>query len=206
MKDGEAVWKRNLGSRIWSSAVVSDGRVLVPVRDGRMWCLEEGTGKPVWVFDCGGDIDATPLVAGGIVVIGNQDGWVYCIGEADGGANGEADEGDKDATGLGAVGENGLSAQTGKSGKPEPINKNWFITDFPQKVNTPKGVLAYPPLHRTARAVSKDSASPNYVLTIHNPAPAPGTYTDTNAGTRTNYLKPVYGKGWDDVKRMMSKR
>ena len=185
MKDGEAVWKRNLGSRIWSSAVVSEGRLLVSVRDGRMWCLEEGTGKPVWVFDCGGDIDATPLVAGGLIVIGNQDGWVYCIGEAGSDASG------------GAGGENGIY------GKSEPINKNWFITEFPAKMNTPKGVLAYPSLRRTPCTVSKDTTSPNYILTIHNPAPAPKTYTDTNAGTRTNYLKPVYGEGWKDVKERM---
>lgn len=82
MTDGGLVWKRNLGSRIWSSAAVADGCVVVGVRDGRLWCLDEDTGAPVWMFDDGFDIDATPCVAGGMIVIGSQNGWIYAIGEA----------------------------------------------------------------------------------------------------------------------------
>ncbi len=83
MKDGSLIWKRSLGARIWSSAAVSDESILVGVRDGRLWCLDEVTGAPQWVFDPGGDINATPLVSGGIIVIGNQNGWVYAIGESE---------------------------------------------------------------------------------------------------------------------------
>lgn len=82
MYDGSLIWKRNLGARIWSSAAVTDGCVIVGVRDGRLWCLDEDSGEQVWTFDPGGDINATPLVAGGVVVIGNQNGWVYAIGES----------------------------------------------------------------------------------------------------------------------------
>ncbi|MHB0939873.1 MAG: beta-alanine-activating enzyme beta-propeller domain-containing protein [Armatimonadota bacterium] len=82
MADGTTVWTRDLGNRIWGSAAVTDGCILVPVRDGRLWCLEEKTGEPLWVFDDGFDIDATPMVAGGIIVIGSQNGWVYGIGVA----------------------------------------------------------------------------------------------------------------------------
>ncbi|MFQ6099324.1 MAG: PQQ-binding-like beta-propeller repeat protein, partial [Armatimonadota bacterium] len=67
---GGLVWKRSLRSRIWSSPVVVDGCVLVGVRDGTLWCLNEEDGEPLWVFDDGFDIDATPLVAGGMIVIG----------------------------------------------------------------------------------------------------------------------------------------
>lgn len=86
LNDGSLIWKRNLGARIWGSAAVTDGCVIVGVRDGRLWCLDEVTGVPIWAFDPGGDINATPLVAGGIIVIGNQNGWVYALGES------EADE------------------------------------------------------------------------------------------------------------------
>jgi len=82
MADGATVWKRTLGNRIWSSAAVTDGCILIAIRDGRLWCLEEKTGEPLWVFDDGFDIDATPLVAGGMIVIGSQNGWVYGIGSA----------------------------------------------------------------------------------------------------------------------------
>jgi len=82
MADGSIAWKRRLGNRIWSSAAVTDGCILAAARDGRLWCLEEETGKPLWVFDDGFDIDATPLVAGGLIVIGSQNGWVYGIGAA----------------------------------------------------------------------------------------------------------------------------
>lgn len=82
MADGALIWKRKLGNRIWGSAAVTDGCIIVGVRDGRVWCLEEETGTPIWVFDDGYDLDATPLVAGGMIVIGSQNGWVYAIGEA----------------------------------------------------------------------------------------------------------------------------
>jgi eukaryotic-like serine/threonine-protein kinase len=82
MRDGQLIWKRRLGNRIWSSAAVSDGCILVGARDGLFWCLEEDTGKPIWALDDGFDIDATPLVYNGLIVIGSQNGWVYAIGEA----------------------------------------------------------------------------------------------------------------------------
>jgi outer membrane protein assembly factor BamB len=87
MAKGATIWERKLGARIWGSAAVTDGCVVVGVRDGRLWCLDENTGVPIWVFDDGvatsyGDIDATPCVAGGMIVIGSQNGWVYGIGES----------------------------------------------------------------------------------------------------------------------------
>ncbi len=80
--DGSTIWERQLtGARIWSSPVVADGCVLVGVRDGTLWCLDEETSEPIWVFDDGLDIDATPAVADGRIVVGSQGGWVYCLGE-----------------------------------------------------------------------------------------------------------------------------
>jgi hypothetical protein len=82
MGNAKELWQKKLGNRIWGSPVVADGCILVPTRDGRLWCLEEGRGVPIWAFDDGFDIDATPCVAGGMVFIGSQNGWVYAIGSA----------------------------------------------------------------------------------------------------------------------------
>jgi outer membrane protein assembly factor BamB len=82
MEDGSLIWKKDLNHRIWSSAAVTDGCVLVGVRDGLLWNLDENTGDPIWVFNDGFDIDATPCVADGLIIMGSQSGWVYCIGEA----------------------------------------------------------------------------------------------------------------------------
>jgi len=82
MGTGDILWQRRLtGARIWSSPVVADGTILVGVRDGTLWCLDERIGLPLWVFDEGFDIDSTPAVADGRIVIGSQNGWIYCIGE-----------------------------------------------------------------------------------------------------------------------------
>jgi outer membrane protein assembly factor BamB len=70
-----------LKSKIVSSPVIADGRVLVGSTDGRFYELKLETGEIVWETELQGGIIGSPAVGFGRVVIATDRGVVYCLGE-----------------------------------------------------------------------------------------------------------------------------
>ncbi len=65
-------------------AVVADGKVFIGTMAGRMYAIDDVTGRDVWKFDTSGAILHTCAVADGKVFFGNIEGKVYAVSVADG--------------------------------------------------------------------------------------------------------------------------
>jgi len=84
-KSGEIKWKyRDRNFPYYSSAAVTDDRVIIGGRDKRLHCLDRATGKVVWLFQTRGEVDSSPVVCGDSIVVGSGDGRLYDVGLADG--------------------------------------------------------------------------------------------------------------------------
>lgn len=78
--DGSLIWKRNTGSRVDASAIISYNRVLVANMRGDVLVCDLKSGKPVQSFEFGAAISATPALIDGKVIIAAEDGNIYCLG------------------------------------------------------------------------------------------------------------------------------
>lgn len=84
--DGAPIWTVNLdGGRINASALVAEGRVLVPTLTD-LWALDQATGAPLWTVDLtDGNPNATlysaPIQADGIVYLGVSSVEAYPTGD-----------------------------------------------------------------------------------------------------------------------------
>ncbi|MCE5326376.1 MAG: PQQ-like beta-propeller repeat protein, partial [Planctomycetaceae bacterium] len=67
-----------------STVAVGDSVFMGSVGDGKVYCLEAGTGKVKWTYLTGGPVRLAPTVDAGNVYVGSDDGWVYCLSAADG--------------------------------------------------------------------------------------------------------------------------
>ncbi|MCX5799779.1 MAG: PQQ-binding-like beta-propeller repeat protein [Candidatus Eisenbacteria bacterium] len=72
-------WKRGFRGAVTSSPAVNDGRVYFGCRDGRLYCLDAGSGEEAWKFTAGAGIGASPAVSGGRVFVGAYNGSFWCI-------------------------------------------------------------------------------------------------------------------------------
>lgn len=63
-----------------SSPGVADGKVLVGSTDGKMYCIDESTGKELWNLTTGLEIVSSPTIADGVVYICSRDGSIYAVG------------------------------------------------------------------------------------------------------------------------------
>ena len=61
----------------YSSAALSDGRVIVGGRDKIVHAIDSATGKSAWTFATRARVDSSPVVAGGRVYVGSSDGRLY---------------------------------------------------------------------------------------------------------------------------------
>lgn len=77
----------------YSSAALSDGRVIVGGRDKVLRALDAASGKAVWSFATRARVDSSPAVAGGRVYVGSNDGRLYVIDLASGEKRWEFDAG-----------------------------------------------------------------------------------------------------------------
>ena len=73
-------WTFATRARVDSSPAVAGGRVYVGSSDGRLYVLDEATGRKVWEFEAGDAITASPAIASNRLVIGARNGVVYCLG------------------------------------------------------------------------------------------------------------------------------
>jgi outer membrane protein assembly factor BamB len=61
----------------YSSAAVTEERVVVGGRDKIVHCLERATGRQIWTFTTRSRVESSPLIAGNRVFIGSNDGHLY---------------------------------------------------------------------------------------------------------------------------------
>jgi outer membrane protein assembly factor BamB len=73
------IWNDTIGSYVYSSPAVADGRVYVGSLSGDVDCLDALTGKSIWYRHTDSRVYSSPAVAYGKVYIGSNDGHVYCF-------------------------------------------------------------------------------------------------------------------------------
>ncbi len=84
-KAGSVLWKyRDRNFPYFSSAAVTDDRVILGCRDKRLHCIYRATGKSAWTFQTRGEVESSPVVCGDAIVVGSGDGRLYCVTLADG--------------------------------------------------------------------------------------------------------------------------
>ncbi len=84
-KDGAILWKyRDRNFPYFSSAAVTEDRVILGCRDKRLHCIDRASGKGVWTFQTRGEVESSPVVCGDAIIVGSGDGRLYCVGLADG--------------------------------------------------------------------------------------------------------------------------
>lgn len=82
---GKIMWTyKDKDEPFFSSAAVTNDRVVVGSRDKRVHCLRRDTGKPIWTFRTRGNVDSSPVVVGDKVVVGSDDGRLYALRLDDG--------------------------------------------------------------------------------------------------------------------------
>lgn len=63
----------------YSSAAISQARVVVGGRDKLIHCLDAYTGRELWSFATQARVESSPAVAGGRVYVGSNDGRLYVL-------------------------------------------------------------------------------------------------------------------------------
>ena len=69
-----AVWQNKLVSGSMSTVSIADGLVYFADAAGRVYCLDEQTGKPYWTHDTEAHIWGSTLLADGKVYVGSESG------------------------------------------------------------------------------------------------------------------------------------
>jgi outer membrane protein assembly factor BamB len=77
---GAKVWEYETGASVFSPAV-SNGYVYVTNLDGKLYCLNAGTGTNEWEYETGSQAPSSPAVTGNYVYIGGYDSNVHCLNE-----------------------------------------------------------------------------------------------------------------------------
>jgi outer membrane protein assembly factor BamB len=77
----------------YSSAALSDGRLVVGGRDKVIHAIDAATGKPAWTFATRARVDSSPAIAGGRVYVGSSDNRFYVLDLASGSKLWEFDSG-----------------------------------------------------------------------------------------------------------------
>lgn len=70
--------------RFGSDVVVDGGRLFLGTHEGRVLCLQAGTGKEAWHYASGDSVLAAPAVDASRVYFGSYDGAVYALDKATG--------------------------------------------------------------------------------------------------------------------------
>jgi outer membrane protein assembly factor BamB len=77
----------------YSSAALSNGRVVVGGRDKVIHAIDAASGKAAWTFATRARVDSSPAIAGGRVYVGSNDGRLYVLDLASGQKQWEFDAG-----------------------------------------------------------------------------------------------------------------
>src|SRR2546425_9924349 len=99
----------------YSSAAVTEGKVVLGGRDKLVYCLNSTTGKPHWTFATRARVDSSPAIAAGRVYIGSNDGRLYVLYLASGAKVWEFEAGAPLSSSPAiAAGRVGIGAQDGR--------------------------------------------------------------------------------------------
>jgi outer membrane protein assembly factor BamB len=93
----KVLWRYNDPARqfpFYSSAALSQGRVIIGGRDKYVHAFDAATGKSAWTFLTKARVDSSPAIAGGRVYIGSSDGYLYVLDERTGQKTWEFNAGD----------------------------------------------------------------------------------------------------------------
>jgi outer membrane protein assembly factor BamB len=96
LKGRKVLWRYRDPARsfpYYSSAALSNGRIVVGGRDKLVHAIEASSGKALWTFTTRARVDSSPAVAGGRVYVGSNDGRLYVIDLATGQKQWEFDAG-----------------------------------------------------------------------------------------------------------------
>jgi len=63
----------------YSSAALSNGRIILGGRDKSVHAIDVKTGKAAWTFATRARVDSSPVIVGGRVYIGSSDGRLYVL-------------------------------------------------------------------------------------------------------------------------------
>ncbi|MBI5244336.1 MAG: PQQ-binding-like beta-propeller repeat protein [Elusimicrobia bacterium] len=66
---GEHIWTFQAGGWVDATPAVAEGRVFIPSRDGKLYCLDAATGVLLWAHDAGATNIASPAVLRGEVYL-----------------------------------------------------------------------------------------------------------------------------------------
>ena len=78
-------WRyKNRDFAYFSSAAVTDDKVVFGGRDKLLHCVKRDDGTELWRFATRGKVDSSPVVAGDKAVVGSDDGRVYVVSLKDG--------------------------------------------------------------------------------------------------------------------------
>ncbi len=80
------IWEFNVGSYVYSSTVVSGGKVIFGADDNKLYALDDNSGTKIWEYTTGGKVRSSPAVANGKVFFGSTapDTNVYALDESTG--------------------------------------------------------------------------------------------------------------------------
>src|SRR5215470_1052383 len=74
---GGVRWKFQTEGPVHSSPVVSEGVVFFGSGDGRLYAVDQASGKEIWRFQAGGPVDSTPAVKGEVVYFESANRFVH---------------------------------------------------------------------------------------------------------------------------------
>ena len=78
------IWNYTIGSYVWSSPAVVDGKVYVGSIDDNVYYLNASNGAQIWNYTTGNDLFSSPAVVDGKVYVGSYDDNVYCLNASSG--------------------------------------------------------------------------------------------------------------------------
>jgi outer membrane protein assembly factor BamB len=96
LKGRKVAWRYRDPTRsfpYYSSAALSNGRVVVGGRDKVVHAIDAASGKAAWTFTTRARVDSSPAIAGGRVYVGSNDGRLYVLDLASGQKQWEFDAG-----------------------------------------------------------------------------------------------------------------
>lgn len=84
LKDGNPVWRSQLGGKIYATAALKDNILVVPCTDGDIYAFNASTGELIWKHHTSKGIVASPAIYDKCVYVGSSDGHFRALRLKDG--------------------------------------------------------------------------------------------------------------------------
>lgn len=83
-RDGEVLWRKELGARAESSPMVVRDRMYFGDESGSFYALDTKDGSTVWEAEVEGSVKAAPALSDGVLYVGDYGGYMNAINAGDG--------------------------------------------------------------------------------------------------------------------------